>query len=129
MSQRREIEPSTVPFAATPRGEPPPTWAWANPIVWTDRMLTALETGVRGGRWHTLIDKVFAPLNLKAASQRVVAHGGAAGVDHQSVEHFLAQEPEELRRLGESLRAETYRPQSVRRVGIPKPGTSERASF
>ena len=88
-------------------------------------MLTALETGVRGGRWHTLIDKVFAPLNLKAASQRVVAHGGAAGVDHQSVEHFLAQEPEELRRLGESLRAETYRPQSVRRVGIPKPGTSE----
>ena len=67
-------------------------------------MLTALETGVRGGRWHTLIDKVFAPLNLKAASQRVVAHGGAAGVDHQSVEHFLAQEPEELRRLGESLR-------------------------
>ena len=28
-------------------------WAWVAPEVWTDRMLTALEQGVRGGRWDT----------------------------------------------------------------------------
>jgi len=88
-------------------------------------MLTALETGVRGGRWHTLSDKVFSPRNLRSASERVVGNGGAAGVDHQSVEDFLARRPEELRRLEESLRNETYRPQAVRRTWIPKPGTNE----
>lgn len=89
-------------------------------------MLTALENGVRGGRWHTLSDKVFSPLNLFAASERVVANGGAAGVDHQSVEDFLARRPEELRRLEESLRNDDYRPQAVRRTWIPKPGSTEK---
>lgn len=89
-------------------------------------MLTALENGVRGGRWHTLSDKVFSPLNLFAASERVVANGGAAGVDHQSVEDFLARRPEELRRLEEFLRNDDYRPQAVRRTWIPKPGSTEK---
>ncbi|MCP5113554.1 MAG: group II intron reverse transcriptase/maturase [bacterium] len=126
MTRRRESKPAPVPFAATPAGEPSPIRDWANPSVWTDRMLTALETGVRGGRWHTLSDKVFSPLNLFTASERVVANGGAAGVDHQSVEDFLARRPEELRRLEESLRNETYRPQAVRRTWIPKPGSTEK---
>jgi RNA-directed DNA polymerase len=89
-------------------------------------MLTALETGVRGGRWHTLTDKVFSPLNLFAASERVVANGGAAGVDHQSVEDFLAHRREELRRLEEFLRNDDYRPQAVRRTWIPKPGSTDK---
>ena len=59
---------------------------WANPCGWTERMLTTLEQGVRGGRWHTLIDKVYAPLNLFAASRKVTGNQGAAGVDHQTVE-------------------------------------------
>jgi RNA-directed DNA polymerase len=53
-------------------------------------MLTTLEQGVRGGRWHTLIDKVYAPVNLFVASGNVIGNGGAAGVDHQTVEGFLA---------------------------------------
>ena len=98
---------------------------WANPCVWTDRMLTTLEQGVRGGRWHTLIDKVYAPLNLFAASSNVIGNGGAAGVDHQTVEDFLADRQEELDRLHEALRTDSYRPQAVRRVWIPKPGSKE----
>lgn len=31
-------------------------WAWVKPEVWTDRMLTALENGVKGGTWYSLID-------------------------------------------------------------------------
>ena len=49
-------------------------------------MLTALEQGVRGGRWHTLIDKVYTPLNLFAASASVIGNQGAAGMDHRTVE-------------------------------------------
>jgi RNA-directed DNA polymerase len=127
MSQRRErkYEPVTVPFGATPAGEPPSIREWANPSVWTDRMLTTLEQGVRGGRWHTLIDKVYAPLNLFAASASVIGNRGAAGVDHQTVEGFLARRQEELDRLHAALRTNTYRPQAVRRVWIPKPGSKE----
>jgi RNA-directed DNA polymerase len=89
-------------------------------------MLTALQTGVRGGRWHTLIDKVYQPLNLYAASTSVLANAGAAGVDHQTVEDFEVNRPEELRRLEEALRTDTYRPQAVRRAWIPKPGSTEK---
>ena len=128
MSKARENkhQPVTVPFAATPAGEPPSIRDWANPSVWTDRMLTTLETGVRGGKWHTLIDKVYAPQNLSAASRHVVGNRGAAGVDHQSVGDFLARRQEELTRLHEALRTDAYRPQAVRRVMIPKPGSNER---
>ncbi len=127
MSKQREkeYEAVTVPFAATPAGEPPSIRDWANPAVWTDRMLTTLEQGVRGGRWHTLIDKVYAPLNLFAASRNVIGNQGAAGVDHQTVEGFLARSQGELDRLHEALRTNTYRPQAVKRVWIPKPGSKE----
>jgi RNA-directed DNA polymerase len=89
-------------------------------------MLTTLEQGVRGGRWHTLIDKVYAPLNLFAASASVIGNAGAAGVDHQTVEGFQAHRMKELDRLHEKLRTNAYRPKAVRRVWIPKPGSNER---
>lgn len=78
MTRHREQQPTTVPktatvpFAATPAGEPPSVRDWANPGVWTDRMLTTLESGVRGGKWHTLYDKVFSRRTLFAASQSVI---------------------------------------------------------
>ena len=122
---RQPNQPTTVPFAATPAGEPPSIREWAKPEVWTERMLTTLEQGVRGGRWHTLIDKVYSPQNLKAASKSVIGNKGAAGVDHQSVKQFKANLDEELERLHKSLRTDSYRPQAVRRVWIPKPGSHE----
>lgn len=98
---------------------------WANPCVWTERMLATLSTGVRGGKWHTLIDKVFAERNLYTAISKVVVHEGAAGVDHVSTAEFESRRREELQRLSEALRTDSYRPQAVRRTWIPKPGTSE----
>ena len=97
MSERRErkYQPVTVPFAATPAGKLPSIREWANPCVWTERMLTTLEQGVRGGKWHTLIDKVYAPQNLWVASGNVIGNQGAAGVDHQTVEGFLAHRQDE----------------------------------
>jgi len=101
-------------------------WAWTEPSVWTERMLTALQQGVKGGVWFSLIDKVYSPGNLAAATAKVVAKHGAAGVDHVDVEAFSLHADENLRKLGEQLRQGTYQPQAIRRVYIPKPGSDEK---
>jgi RNA-directed DNA polymerase len=46
-------------------------------------------------------------------------------VDHQTVAEFLANRAANLDRLYEALRTDSYRPQAVRRVWIPKPGSKE----
>jgi hypothetical protein len=46
----KDYEPGTVPFTATPAGEPPSIREGANPNVWTERMLDTLHIGVRGGK-------------------------------------------------------------------------------
>jgi RNA-directed DNA polymerase len=88
-------------------------------------MLDALHTGVRGGKWHTLHDKVYNRSNLITASVSVLGNQGAAGVDHQTVEEFAASCGEEIDRLVEDLRTGKYQPHAVKRVWIPKPGSTE----
>lgn len=83
-------------------------------------MLTALEQGVRGGRWHTLIDKVYALPTLRAAFARVKANRGAPGVDHVTVTMFEARCEANLAALSAALRDGTYRPHPIRRQWIPK---------
>jgi RNA-directed DNA polymerase len=53
-----EIKPAGVPEEAKQAGETQGRWPWVEPSVWSERMLTALETGVKGGKWYSLIDKV-----------------------------------------------------------------------
>lgn len=89
-------------------------------------MLATLEEHkVRGGKWHSLIDKVYHPANLDSAYREVAANKGASGVDHITVEDFAADLVRNLGRLEEQLRHGDYRPQAIRRVNIPKPGTNE----
>jgi RNA-directed DNA polymerase len=83
-------------------------------------MLTALDQGVRGGRWHTLIDKVYALPTLRAAFGRVKANRGAPGVDHVTVAMYEARLEANLAALSAALRDGTYRPQPIRRHWIPK---------
>ena len=88
-------------------------------------MLTALEQGVIGGKWHSLIDKVYALPNLRRAFERVKANQGAAGVDHVTVEEFERHLEANLEKLAQALAAGSYRPQAVRRHWINKPGSKE----
>jgi RNA-directed DNA polymerase len=88
-------------------------------------MLTILEHGIEGGRWFRLWDKVFSERNLWAAFQQVASKDGAAGVDHVSVTQFERGLPETLWEVADQLKHGTYQPQSIRRVHIPKPGTTE----
>lgn len=89
-------------------------------------LATLLEDKVRGGKWHTLIDKVFSELNLFCSARKVLGKKGAAGVDRQTVEDFAENEREELQRLQTQLREGRYAPAAVRRTWIPKPGSSEK---
>ena len=88
MSRPREEQPSVVPGTAQQDGDVLARWGWTEPAVWTERMLTALEEGVKGGKWFRLIDKVFAEGNLLAGYSKVAANQGAPGVDHVTVEAF-----------------------------------------
>jgi RNA-directed DNA polymerase len=106
--------------ATAKQGAEARNWSWVEASVWTERMVSALENGVKGGRWYSLMDKVYAPVTLTAAWRKVRTNGGAAGVDGQSIERFAARSEEYLAELTEDLRTGTYRAQAIRRVAIPK---------
>ena len=120
-----ERKPATVPEAKQ-AGEAESRWAWVERAVWTERMLKALETGVKGGVWFSLMDKVYSRRNLRAAFARVKANGGAAGVDHVTVKHFEKNLGKELEGLREKLQQDRYRPQRIRRHYIDKLGSHEK---
>ena len=58
MTKSTEEQPAAVPARATHAGEILLHWSWVEPKVWTEPMLTALEQGVKGGKWYSLMDKV-----------------------------------------------------------------------
>jgi RNA-directed DNA polymerase len=101
-------------------------WPWVEPDVWTKVMLNALERGVKGGKWFSLIDKVSSKKGLRASTRKVARNGGAAGVDWQTVDQFMEEEEENISELSERLKSGAYKPQAVRRKWIAKPGTSEK---
>ena len=71
---------------------------------------------------HSIIDKVYERQNLVSAWERVQANRGSGGIDGQSLTAFAAQLDQHLDRLHRELREDTYRPQPVRQVRIPKAG-------
>ncbi len=93
---------------------------WTEASIWTDRMVSALRSGVRGGKWFSLIDKVVRPTTLEVAWRRVARNHGAAGADGQSVARFAAHAAGYLQELGASLREGSYHSGPVKRVAIPK---------
>ena len=97
-------------------------WSWVEATVWSERMLAALGNGVKGGRWFSLIDKVYRIETLKQAWQKVAANAGAAGVDGQSVKQFGDRAEMYLKELSIALERGSYRPMPVRRVEISKGG-------
>ena len=122
-----ESEPPLVAVPATAKRarEALLRWGWTEPTVWTERMLTALDEGVKGGRWFSLIDKVHPVRTLSAAFHQVAVNQGAAGVDRVTIAMFEDGLDQNLENLREELRKGTYQPQSIRRHSIPKPGSQE----
>jgi RNA-directed DNA polymerase len=93
MTNTSGTSPAAVPEGAIRAGEiheatPHQDWSWVEPRVWTERMLAALEQGVKGGQWYSLIDKLHPEDVLGQAFAQVAANRGAAGVDHVTIAHY-----------------------------------------
>src|SRR3981081_2610776 len=100
---------------AQQEGETRARWAWVEPAVWTERMLATLETGIEGGKWFRLIDKVWSPKNLSRSMQKVVAKGGSAGIDNQSARAVQERQEQTIEKLEQELRSAQYQPEAVKR--------------
>ncbi|MBV8119788.1 MAG: group II intron reverse transcriptase/maturase [Alphaproteobacteria bacterium] len=118
----RQQAASGVPEKATQGAEARrrSPWWWTEASIWTERMVSALGNGVKGGKWYSLMDKLVRPTTLEAAWHKVARNQGAAGVDGQSIERFAAQAERYLQELQHSLADGSYQPHPVKRVEIPK---------
>jgi len=99
---------------------------WIETSIWTRNMLTALDNGVKGGKWFSLIDKVYSLKTLNIAWEQVKSNKGSAGIDKVSIEKFEHKAQTYLEELEQSLKEQSYNPQPVKRVYIPKTGGKKR---
>jgi RNA-directed DNA polymerase len=126
--------PTLVPGAtlAQQAGEPNPKqarrqrWNWVEASIWTDRMLAALETEVKGNCWFRLIDKVWSRNNLWSAWTKSAKNNGAAGTDGITIDRYEKDAEANVAYLSEQLKAGTYQPKPIRRTHIPKPDGTQR---
>jgi len=89
-------------------------------------MLKALETGVKGNQWFSLIDKVYAEDTLELAWEKVQSNAGGSGVDNMRIGCFAKDCSRRLLALKEQLRQSSYQPSPVKRCWIDKPGSNEK---
>jgi len=117
-----EETPAGVPALDKQAGEartvPPLRDYGAEPGVWSERMLAALEQGVKGNKWFSLIDKVYADRTLGLAWAKVSSNAGACGVDGVTVERFGKDSQSRLIAVNEHLNEGSYQPALVKRVMI-----------
>ena len=94
------------------------------PPLKVGKLQTALHTKAKNlpdYRFYALYDKVYRRDVLAFAYVRCLNNGGVPGVDGQGFDDIEKSGRDQwLDELAEELRNETYRPQPVRRVFIPK---------
>ena len=121
-----ETNPPSVLMGDKQGGDADSRWLWVEPEVWTERMLGALETGVKGNRWFSLMDKVYRLNTLELAWEKVKSNAGSSGVDGMTIGCFAKDCTTRLLALNEQLRLGTYQPSPVKRCWIDKTGTNEK---
>ena len=94
--------------------------------VWSEPMLVALERGLKGNKWFSLIDKVWSERTLELAWEKVKSNAGACGVDGITIDRFAKDSQSRLLAVNEQLKRGTYQPKPVKRVWIEKPGSAEK---
>lgn len=73
-----------------------------------------------------LMEQVVARDNMWAALRRIEQNSGAPGVDGMTVDQLRGYLKTDWLRIKAGLLADTYKPQAVRRVEIPKPDGGKR---
>ena len=123
----REPTPALVPAEGLGKqaGESLRQVPWVERGVWSEKMLRTLVRGVKGGKWFSLIDKVYADRTLSLAWEKVQSNAGACGVDGITVNHFAKDSETRLLAVKEHLKSGTYQPKPVKRVRIRKRGSDQ----
>jgi RNA-directed DNA polymerase len=119
-----QIKLPGVPLAKQGR-EIPPEWAWTEAVVWTERMVATLERGIKGGKWYSLMDKVWKMANLKRAVEKVAEGKSRQKADGRKCRCYAEQSGQRLPPLQAKIQSGQYQPKPVRRVWIPKLGSKE----
>ena len=91
--------------------------------VWTKNMLIALERGIEGNKWFSLIDKVASDRTLGIAWAKVQSNAGSCGVDGITTGFFAKDSETRLLAVKERINGGSYEPKPIRRVHIPKAGS------
>lgn len=73
-------------------------------------------------KFHAFCDKIYRPDILKTEWLKVKSNNGSAGIDGITIDKIVNEigESQYLNELYRKLKTQTYRPQPVRRVWIPK---------
>src|SRR5947207_1454156 len=100
-------------------------WAWTEAEVWNERMLANLERGITGGKWYSLMDKVWKMVNLKRAVQKVARGKSRKKADGRKCRRYAEESAQRLAGLQAQLQSGSYQPKPVQRVWIPKLGSKE----
>jgi RNA-directed DNA polymerase len=113
-----------VPQAKQGR-EVTPYWAWTEAEVWTERMLATLERGITGGKWYSLMDKVWKMSNLQRAVEKVAQGKSVKKADGRKCRRYVEQSARRLPTLQAQVQSGRYQPKPVQRIWIPKLGSKE----
>ena len=126
MTGEESNKPPSVPAEARQVGaNSSPSWDWVEGSVWTEQMLATLNKGIKGGKWFSLIDKVWKEENLDSAIGAVIRNKGGAGVDGLQTDKLKEKRVQIRSKLHQQLKDRSYRPKPVKRVWIPKLGSKE----
>lgn len=87
--------------------------------VWTEPMLRALERGLEGNEWFSLIDKVSTERTLQLAWEKVLSNAGAFGVDGITVDRSAKDSQNRLFTVREQLMRNGYQSKPRPACGYP----------
>ena len=112
---KREEPSASVPARDKQAEEDPWQRHKAEHGVWTEPMLRALERGIKGNKWFSLIDKVSTERILELAWEQVKSNAGACGVDGITVGRFDKDSQNRLLAVKEhQKRSGTNQPKAVK---------------
>src|SRR4030066_325232 len=102
------------------RGDLPVCLDWLTPQG-GERQASAVGTENARPKAEGLLEEVLRRENLMEALKRVRSNRGAPGIDGRTGETLTPYLKENWPRIREEVLGETYIPQAIRRVEIPKP--------
>lgn len=117
---KQEVENSTINKGKRQTRHLDPRWQWVETSIWSENMLAALDNGVKGNKWFSLIDKIMRPQTLCIAWNKVKGNRGSAGVDNMTINKFESKCFEYLNEIQTDIHKERYRPKPIKRIHIPK---------